>query len=257
LFSYANEHITALIFQNSAHERLPMTASQTETVSSQDVSASTLVCLFADQFAALAPAGETGVRSMSSGNVVSVMALGQMMYAVGFARLHRAGLIRLESGSSTRKVGLRRRVVEFPVVNVHLTGDLSTADHQTQDLAAALMRYAKKEPDVQTVRQIVSRVLPGSESPYWHVIGLALDNASRLGYVERTKQGTVHRKIHLEPMSDRIETLRPVANALRDDWKAFRAESSDLADALKDDVHHGIVATKKEERTDEPDDDWG
>jgi hypothetical protein len=234
-----------------------MTASQTETVSGPDVSASTLVCLFADEFAVLAPAGETGVRSMSSGNVVSVMALGQMMYAVGFARLHRAGLIRLEPGTGTRKVGLRRRVVEFPVVNVHLTGDLSTADRQTQDLAAALMRYTKKAPDLQTVRELVSRMLPGSESPYWHLIGLALDNASRLGYVQRTKEGAVHRKTHLEPMSDRIETLRPAANALKEDWKAFRAESSDLADALKDDVHQGIAATKREERTDEPDDDWG
>jgi hypothetical protein len=228
----------------------------TETVPAQDVSASTLVWLFADQFAALAPAGEKGVRSMSSGNVVSLVALGQMMYAVGLSRLHQAGLIRLEPGTSTFKSGLRRRVHEFPVVHVHVTGDLSAADPHTHELTAALTRNAKTETDVQTVRRVVSSMLSESKSPYWHVIGVALDNAVRLGYVQRTKTGTLRRKVHLEPVPDRIETLRPVAITLRDDWKAFRAESSDLADALKTDVHEGIAATQKEERDYEPDDDW-
>ena len=82
----------------------------------------------------------------------------------------------------------QRHVVEIPVVNIHVTGDLSTADHQTEDLTAAIMRNAKKTDD-PIVRHLVSSMLSESTSPYWHVIGLALDNASRLGYVERTKTG--------------------------------------------------------------------
>jgi hypothetical protein len=201
----------------------------------------TTVFLFGDTFAAPAAPGTKGKVAFATGVVVQTEALAQMMYAVGLASLHQRGVIKLSAYAKKRL-----RVFTSSGVQIEtLPG--GTPLCPDDPLALAVLKPTRKGAP-RTVHSLIRSLLPGAEAPYEQVIRLGVDSAVRLGYLQRSKSGGVlgvRKHTDLTAVPDRIASLRTAAEALADDWAAFRTANGDLAAALRADVGRAIEATRR------------
>lgn len=201
----------------------------------------TTVFLFGDKFAAPAAQGTKGKVAFATGVVVQTQALGQMMYAVGLASLHQRGAIELSA--FTKK---RLRVFTSSGVQIEVRPGGAPLFPDDPIAIAALKPTRNGAP--RTVRSLIKGLVPGSEVPYEQVVGLAVNSAVRLGYLQRSTSGGVlgiGKHSNLTPVPDRIASLRPAAEALAADWAAFRSANSDLATALRADIGKAIESTRQ------------
>jgi hypothetical protein len=200
-----------------------------------------MVFLFGDTFAAPATPGTKGKVAFATGVVVQTEALGQMMYAVGLASLHQRAAIELSAFS-------KKRLRVFTSSGVQIEVRLDGAPLFPDDPIATAALRPNRNGAPRSVRSLVKGLVPGSAVPYEQVVGLAVNSAVRLGYLERSKSGGllgVGKHTDLTPVPDRIASLRPAAEALASDWAAFRAANSDLAAALRADIGKAIESTRR------------
>jgi hypothetical protein len=210
----------------------------------------TTVLLYGGLFAAPAPPGTHGIRSFATGQVVQTEAIVQMMFAVALAHLHQRNAVVLRQFQ-------RKRFRMFTVSGVEIDR-VSQAPVEVADPVGRAALKPTRKGDPRTVGAVVARMVPRSKHPYLTVVQAAVDQAVRLGYLQRSRSGGVlgfgaHREV--EPVADKLAVLEPMADELLEEWLAFRDADGDLATALRFDIGKA-VASRVERAEGGEEEDW-
>ncbi|MBJ7595853.1 MAG: hypothetical protein JF886_13545 [Candidatus Dormibacteraeota bacterium] len=211
-------------------------------------SSSTIVLLWADTFAtSLTKPGAKGIKSPSTGAIVDTKALAQMMIAVPLAALHTSGAIRLEQFSK-KSFGF----LASNGVNVVVVGEVPPGGRVEERIAKSKKAREKGE----SVADLVMAALSRKPNPDGEVVQWGVDEAVKLGYMQREGAGGLRGMTGattVTPNAERIEETRARAAGLADSWLTFRDGNPELATALRMAIGSGIDARRSKSDLDERD----
>jgi hypothetical protein len=210
------------------------------------LSGSTIAYLFADLFVPAEKAGKTGMRAFGTGQVVVTGELAGGLVAIGLWQLRERGLVTLEAYS-----GKKLRFISVSGVRVRLAEGAAAAGSGVGGVEASLLEHlnrSKKARNGGETAWDIANILCIGKDARGAIIGLAIDEAVTLGYLDRVKQevGVIGRLsgkagAKLEPVGDRIASLKPAADRLALAWRDFRqGGEADLAKLLRSTTFEGI-----------------
>jgi hypothetical protein len=223
-----------------------MVGQETGPVNDTDVPASVTVLLFGDTFAPAVPAGSKGTVAYATGVTVETEILVQKMIMLDLIHLQNTGAIAVEP--FLRKIVLRLGMAR---VNIRVTDEEELRSSPGR-IARAIAADKNARQDGKNVRAVIAEAFPKSEHPYQMMVQLGLDDAVELGYlwlerdpgwrgIARALAG----RATMVPRMERVQALRPAAEALAAEWTRFNETNADAADQLWQFVEDGIANRKE------------
>lgn len=223
-----------------------MAGQETGPVSDADVPASVTVLLFGDAFAPAVPAGEKGTVAYATGRTVETQNLAQKMIMLDLIHLQNTGAIAVEPF-------LRKIVLRLGMAGVSIrVMDEEVLRSSPGRIARAIAADKNARQGGANVRAVIAGAFPMSDHPYQMVAQLGLDDAVELGYLKLERDPgwrgiarALAGRATTIPRMDRIQALRPSAEALAVEWTRFNEANANTADQLWEFVEDGILTRKE------------
>lgn len=211
-----------------------------------DVPASVTVVLFGDTFAPAVPAGKKGAVAYATGVTVETEYLAQKMVLLELIHLQSSGAIAVEP--FLRKIVAR---LGMAGANIRITDD-DVLRSSPGRIARAIAADKNAWQGKASVRAVIAAAFPKAGYPIGMVVQLGLDDAVELGYLKlerapgwRGIARAIAGRATTIPCMERIQTLKPAAEALAAEWTQFNDANPDTADGLWKWVEDGIASRKE------------
>lgn len=170
------------------------------------------------------------MKAFGTGGVVVTAELSAGLVAIGLWQLREMGAVKLEEYHE-KKLGL----VSTHGVRVTVLGDAVEVGGVETRLLETLATWKKSRDGGVSAWDVANMVCRNGNGPHGTVIGIALDDAVALGYLDRVPS--------LEPTAERIASVEPTADELAAQWRDFRqGDEASMAKLLRSTTYDGIEA---------------
>jgi hypothetical protein len=214
------------------------------------ISGSTLAYLFADRFVLKEQAGRSGMKAYGTGEVVKIEELAAGLVAIALWRLREQGALSLQSYHAKRLGFISTHGVNVRFLQRVEAGGV---EKRVLDLLEKSKRAREGRETAFDVANLLCR--DGGEARA-SVIRNAIDDAVRLGYLDRVQQdvGMVAKLrgqgTALQPHPERIAALDSAAMELAVQWRDFRQNEEELARLLRSTAYDGIQTRVRAQNAD-------